>query len=68
MLLIKQTLVQKMYMSENKGNGKYPKFSFVRNIRYAKLIILVKKGGVRKHRVITVLVVTFHQKIEMFAK
>ena len=49
-----------MKASENKGNGKYPTFSYVRNIGYAKLIISVKKRGcpktkgVRKLGVITV--------------
>jgi len=47
-------------VSENKGNRKYPKYSYVRNIRYAKFIISVKNRGcpitkgVRKLRVITV--------------
>jgi len=60
-LLTKQTLVIKINVSENKGNGKYPIFSYVRNISYAKLIMSVKNRecqktkGIRKHRIITVI-------------
>ena len=59
-----------MQVSENKGNGKYPKFSYVRNIRLAKLIISLKNRGcpktqgVRKLRVITVLL--FYPKRDTF--
>ena len=35
---------QKNLVSENKGNGKYPKFSYVRNIRLCKIISVKNRG------------------------